>query len=215
MGWTVENGKAVREQYASIRAATDHPLLVCANHLTLFDSAIVAWALGSAGFYLRDYRSLPWNLPEQQNFGSTALSRLLIYLMKCVPIMRGSDRGDVARVLAKVAWLIRNGETALIFPEGGRSRTGRVDIDSRTYGAGRIFNSIPGCRVLCVYLRGRAQKAWGPLPVRGEHFHVHLEVIEPRTERRGLRASLDISRQILEHLASMERKVFDGLPSRS
>jgi hypothetical protein len=116
----------------------------------------------------------------------------------------------VGRALGKIVWLLENGETALVFPEGGRSRTGRVDVAAATYGAGRIVNALGGCRVLCVYLRGGGQETWGDVPARGESFGVLLDCFEPKSERKGLRASIDVSRQILERLAALEARYFDG-----
>jgi len=207
MGWTIENVEAVRAEYRRLRCES-RPLLICANHLTMVDSAIIAWALGSAMSYVWDYAALPWNLPESQNFASNPLNRLLVYVMKCIPITRGSNLEEVGHALAKVAWLLERGETALVFPEGGRSRTGRVDADAVTYGAGRIVNALGGCRVLCVYLRGDHQETWSELAVRGERFRVLLDCFEPRSEKKGLRASLDVSRQILARLAALEARHF-------
>ena len=49
------------------------PVLVCANHLTLIDSAVIAWALGSPWWYLRHFAALPWNVPERANFAASLL----------------------------------------------------------------------------------------------------------------------------------------------
>jgi hypothetical protein len=99
---------------------------------------------------------------------------------------------------------------ALVFPEGGRSRSGRVDVEAAAYGVGRIVNALPGCRVLCVYLRGETQETFSDLPSRGERFHISVACIEPKSDRAGLRGSLDVARQITTRLAEMERSYFDG-----
>jgi hypothetical protein len=99
---------------------------------------------------------------------------------------------------------------ALVFPEGERSRTGRVDAEATTYGVGRLVRSLPGCRVLCVYLRGEDQGAYSDVPARGDRFRVSVEHFEPKTDHRGLRGSIDISRQVLARLARMEAEYFDG-----
>ena len=208
MGWSIADAARVRAEYRRFRSEPG-PLLLCANHLTLVDSAIIAWALGSPATYVFDYGSLPWNLPESRNFGGNLVNQALLYLMKCVPITRGSSREEIGKVLNKVAWLLEQGETALVFPEGGRSRTGRVNVEAGTYGPGRIVNALGGCRVLCVYLRGDGQETWSDVPARGERFHVLLDCFEPRSTRKGLRASLEVSRQILERLAALEAKYFD------
>ncbi len=63
---------AVRAKYRAIRAQSDAPMLVCANHLTLVDSFLIAWALGSGCYWVRIPDELPWNTPEATNFATTA-----------------------------------------------------------------------------------------------------------------------------------------------
>lgn len=209
-GWRIERLREVRERARALLDSRDGPLLLCANHLTLVDSFLVAWALQPAWRYALDFRRLPWNVPERANFAATRWSRALSYLAKCIPVSRGGDRRDVADVLARVCHVVAEGETALLFPEGGRSRSGRVDVESAAYGVGRVVGSIPGCRVLCVYLRGRGQRSWSALPRRGERFHVDLASIEPKSDHRGLRRSRDLARQIAAELARMESEFLDG-----
>ncbi len=212
LGWSIDAAERAeaRRIYRRVRRESGAPLLVCANHLTMFDSFVVGWAIGSTGTYLRDFGALPWNTPETLTFASTWWKRALVYLYKCVPVKRGSDRSEVAKVLEKVRFLLAHGQAALVFPEGGRSRTGRVEVESAAYGVGRLVTSLPGCRVLCVYLRGEGQASWSDLPRRGERFRVEAACIEPKTDQRGLRGSLDIARQITAQLAEMERRHFDG-----
>jgi hypothetical protein len=45
--------------------------------------------------------------------------------------------------------------------------------------------------------------------VRGEHFQGLLSVIEPKSDQRGLRGSLDIAQQITRRLVEMEQEYFD------
>jgi 1-acyl-sn-glycerol-3-phosphate acyltransferase len=136
--------------------------------------------------------------------------RALVWVVKCIPVRRGGDRREVGRVLARFTWLLSRGETGLMFPEGGRSRTGRVDTGATTYGVGRIVRALPGARVLCVYLRGERQETWSDAPVRGERFRVVVEELEPKSERGGLRGSIEVSQQVLGKLAEMEQEHFDG-----
>lgn len=207
-GYRIDGMDAARREYRKIRAERRTPLLVCGNHLTLIDSAIVAWALGSAGWYLLHFSSLPWNVPERRNFAATLAQRLVSYLMKCLPITRGGSRGDVARVLGEFAYVLSRGDVGLVFPEGGRGRSGRVEVDDAAPGVGRVVRALPGCRVLCVYLRGRGQSSFSDYPARGERFHVALSLIEPKSEHGGLRGSRDVARQIAAELAAMERRYF-------
>jgi hypothetical protein len=209
-GYRVDGMEEARREYQRIRAGSRQPLLICANHLTMVDSAIVAWALGSPGWYLLHYSSLPWNVPERKNFATSLVDQVASYVMKCLPITRGGPRGEVAQVLAEFAYLLAGGEVGLVFPEGGRSRTGRVDVEAAAAGVGRVVQSVPGCQVLCVYLRGEHQTTFSDLPAEGERFHLDLKLIEPRSEHRGLRGSRDVARTIVAELAAMEARYFDG-----
>lgn len=212
LGWRVEpeeRAAAIRA-YRRVRRESRAPLLICANHLTMFDSFVIGWAIGSPGFYLRDFGAVSWNTPEEVHFASTWWKRILVYLYKCVPVKRGGDRAEVAKTLDKVRFLLSCGETVLVFPEGGRSRTGRVEVESAAYGVGRLVTSLPGCRVLCVYLRGEGQEDWSDLPKNGERFHVAVKLIEPKSDKRGLRASLDVAQQVTKQLVTMEQDYFDG-----
>ena len=136
-GWRVDPAErtAARREYRRIRRESAAPLLVCANHLTMLDSFVIGWAIGSGPAYLRDFGALPWNTPEVVHFANTWWKRALAWLYKCVPVKRGSDRAEVARVLEKVRFLLARGQAVLVFPEGGRSRSGRVAVQP----AGRAF----------------------------------------------------------------------------
>lgn len=209
-GYRIRDLARVRADYARLRAESRRPLLVCANHLTLIDSFIVGWALRSPWGYLRDFDSFPWNTPERTNFAGTRLHSVLVYLAKCIPITRGGRREDTGAVLDRVAYLLERGEVALLFPEGGRSRTGRVEVDAGgAWGVGRVVGATADCRVLCVYLRGDAQATWSAFPAKGDVFSIALACIEPKSDERGARRSRDLAGQIVAKLAAMEREYLD------
>lgn len=211
-GWRglgFEDVAAHRRAYREARAVGG-PLLVCANHLTMFDSALIAYVLGSPAWYVRHPGSLPWNVPDRAHFARTPLQRVLAWIYKCLPIDRGGARDDVAATLARFVHVLRRGEVGLIFPEGGRSRSGRVEVEAAAYGVGRIVKSVPGCRVLCVYLRGDAQDHYTDLPIRGDTIRARLALLEPKTDHAGLRGSREVARQILGRLAELEREHFDA-----
>ena len=208
--WRIEGASALRAEYRALRGAGAGPLLVCPNHLTMIDSALVASALGSPGFFLRRWGALPWNLPEQSHFAANPFSAALTYLLKCLPLRRGGSRRELAGVLDQAAWLLQNGDTVLVFPEGRRSRSGRVERDAVTWGPGRLLGAVSNCRVLCIYLRGDRQTGMGVLPARGQRFRVDFACLEPKSEEKGLRRSLDLTQQILATLAALETRYFDA-----
>jgi 1-acyl-sn-glycerol-3-phosphate acyltransferase len=209
-GFRIGGVAEARARYRALRAGSRSPLLLCANHLTLVDSVLIAWALGSPAWYLLRFSSLPWNIPERRNFASSWWSRALIYVLKCLPITRGGDRREISGVLSRVSYLLEIGEVVLIFPEAGRSRSGRIDVEAAAWGVGRIVGSVAGCQVLCVYLRGDRQSQFSDLPARGQRFRVELALLEPKSDLKGLRRSMDLSRQIVTKLAEMEQRWLDG-----
>lgn len=210
LGYRVDDLASARRRHREIRIRSNAPLLVCANHLTMIDSFLISWAMGSPFWFFLHFSALPWNVPERSNFAAATWQKLLIYALKCVPIERGGSRTEAAAVLARVAHLLRNGESVLIFPEAGRSRSGRVEVESAATGVGRVIRSVEGCRVLCVYLRGDHQESFSRIPARGERFHVAMSELEPKTDQHGLRGSRDLVRQVVRRLAEMEAEHFDG-----
>lgn len=208
--WKIKNQRELRRAFCEAVRSDQRPILLCANHLTMVDSFLIAWAIAPTWWYVLNFSKLAWNLPERRNFASNRINHFLIYLMKCLPVVRGGDRADISEVLKRVVFLLARNEVVLIFPEGGRSRTGRVEIESAAYGVGRIVNAVPGCRVLCVYLRGEHQEKYSDYPIHGEEFDLQLSWLEPKTEKKGLRASVEVSQQILGRIAEMEREYFDA-----
>jgi len=207
-GYRIADIEATRRTFARMRAESRSPLLICANHLTLIDSFLIAWAISPSWRYVTDFDSLPWNTPEETNFAPTRFRALLVYLAKCIPIRRGGNREDVGYVLDRIRYLLGRGEVAMLFPEGGRSRTGRVSIDTAAWGVGRIVGAVDGCRVVCVYMRGESQESWSDYPTRGDRMHVSLTCIEPKSDARGARRARDLSTQIVGQLARMEEEYF-------
>ncbi len=48
MGYRIRNVAGVRTRYRALVKQSGRPLLICPNHLTMMDSAVVAWALGGS-----------------------------------------------------------------------------------------------------------------------------------------------------------------------
>lgn len=210
LGYRIENVVALREEYKRLREESDAPLLICPNHLTLIDSIVLAWALVPWWKYVIRWDEMPWNTPERKNFARTGVTRILVFVAKCIPISRGGEREKVAEVLNRVTHLLIRGEVALLFPEGTRSRTGRVNDESVAWGVGRIIAATPGCRVLCVYMRGDTQDSWGSIPNMGDRFTIATDCFEPKSDLKGARRSRDLVVQIIGRLANMEGEHFNG-----
>jgi len=207
-GYRIPDLRAFRKRVQALLEGHDGPLFVCANHLTLIDSALVEWALCSNWAYWRRFARFPWSMPERRNYAGNPALRLMCYLGKCVPVVRGGSPEETKRTLDKFRYLMHRGEALFIFPEGTRSRSGRVDAENYGYGVGRLLAECPGAPVLCVYLRGREQARAGSVPKRGERFYVAAELLTPTSEQRGLRAARELSGQVIAKLVEMERRYF-------
>lgn len=207
-GYRVRDLSKVRQSVMEMMDRHQGPWLICANHLTLIDSVILAYAMMPIHRYMFQYKLLPWNVPEQMNFNSNIFVSLACFLTKCIPIIRGGDRDAVKSTMLKCAFLLNKGESLMIFPEGTRSRSGRVNTEDFPYGVGRLVCNIPDCRVMAIYLRGDGQKTYSNFPRYGETFTMTVKECRPKTELKGLRAQRDCSRQIVEHLSQMEKDYF-------
>ena len=190
------------------------PLMICANHLTFIDSVIIIIAMSSVFRLLLFFRTMSWNIPAVEHYRGSLFLRVFGWLGKCIPIDRTGSQEHLATVMEKMKYLLYSNNVVTIFPEGRRSRTGRVDAEGVTYGVGNILKDIPDARVLCVYLRGDHQKNYSKFPVIGETFYLKMNVIEPRTEYKGLRAARDISIQVINKIKEMEDDYFKNYTER-
>jgi len=215
MGYRVRDLRAIRKACRHEFQKHDGPWLICANHLTMVDSALLSYAMLSLPAHLCHYRRVPWNLPERNNFRNPFIV-LLCYLSKCIPIQRGGPREEMKANLEKCTYLFHRRHSLLVFPEGGRSRTGRVDTERFSYGVGRFLDDDNGdLRVMCLYLRGDSQSSFSFVPRFGERFTVLVDVLTPeKTTFTGLRAQREYARQIIRRLAEMEDKYFGSSGKR-
>lgn len=121
------------------RIPADGPAIVCANHLSFLDSALLLFTsprpiafLGKAEYM----KSWP--------------SRLLFPALGMIPVERSSRSGS-RTALAAAADVLRAGGLVGVFPEGTRSRDGRLGR-GRT-GAARLALSV-GCPIVPVGIVG-------------------------------------------------------------
>ena len=151
-GYSIENMKEIRRQFREIweeKERTRKPLIICANHLTFIDSALIIWALASNWFYLFNYQSFTWNLPAGDFFKKKLRYHLTLYLTKCIFLDRKGSPAHKNAVLNLCRYLLTKGNVVLIFPEGQRSRTGIFDHERLRFGVGKIITSLRKCAEFC------------------------------------------------------------------
>lgn len=206
-----------RRFFASLRRDLKRqkkPLLICANHLTMIDSVILQWAFGDLKRYLFRFGDFAWNVPAREVFASRWYLRLIIYLTKCIPIDRNGGKEHHEAVMHSIEYVLKMGDPFIIFPEGGRSRRGRFDMERLTYGIGRIMRDLPETQVLCVYLRSDRQHSYSALPPKGSTFDLEYSVIHPQTQEKGMRAERDLAIQVGEEILRLEERYFAKYPER-
>ncbi len=190
------------------------PFILVSNHLTLIDPWFVQCAITFPGFLRRPWL-LVWNLAEQTNYFRGLLAPL-IWLSRTIPIIREGTLKEIKLSVGKVINILQNNEAIHIFPEGTRSRSGR--IENYTTGIGRIYLKVPECTILPVYIRGIENVL--PIGSKFPRLFKKIDVVigEPRkltSQHKGLRARADISKQIFDILAKMEKEYFESGKYRS
>ncbi|HPC03062.1 MAG TPA: lysophospholipid acyltransferase family protein [Syntrophales bacterium] len=216
MGYRIRDLKRLRKACFGKFAKHNGPWIICANHLTMVDSMILTYVMFSLFQHFSHFRWIPWNLPERDNFQWNPILAVLCYLAKCIPVNRGGNREEMKRALDKCDYVLSGGQNLLIFPEGGRSRTGRINKKEFSYGAGRFVKEFSNCRILCIYLRGDEQKSFGTIPRFRERFTVAVKVLKPhRPAFNGLKVQREYAGQIIECLAEMEKEYFGRWDKRN
>lgn len=208
-GYRVDNVRAIRRQFREIRRG-NKPLLICLNHLTFIDSAMLMWALAPVPWYFLHFRSFSWNLPAGDFFKKKFIYRVVAFFSKCVFIHRDGSKEHKTAILSVCRYLLSKGEVLSIFPEGKRSRSGRFEPDKVTFGAGKLVANLPECQVLCVYIRGDKQQGYSNYPPRGSRLSITMRLLEPHTERTGRDAYFDLTTQIASTLKEMENQYFES-----
>lgn len=188
----------------------DKPIIICSNHLTMIDSMLLTWFLFPTSRIARGFRYFPWNVPEIRNFGRNIGLRIMCYLGKCVFVDRKAGASANTRSLAKLSYLLSKKESVCLFPEGGRSRSGRIEPEECSYGVGTLMEDQGMSNVLMVYLRGHKQKSFSFFPRYGESFHIEARWGTFKTEHSGRRAARDLTMQIMTELKGMEDAYFAG-----
>jgi len=203
----VKNIVELRKKFQAL-TKTKRPILVCSNHLTLVDSLVIIWALSSLKDYFFNFRLFCWNVPAVENYCAKLSWKIFTYLGKCIPINRFGEREHTEKILEKLSYLVSIGELCMVFPEGTRSRSGQVVPEEVTYGIGKIMHNVPGCSVLCLYLRGDRQCTYSDFPEKGDSLYLDLELITPQSPHNGRRAIRDFSIQTISKIRQMEEIYF-------
>ncbi|TDR22557.1 lysophospholipid acyltransferase family protein [Marinicella litoralis] len=200
--YQIKDMKAVRQQFKQIKQNNPDGLLVCPNHLTFIDSMILIWAFGSPWSYLRSFRTMCWNLPKASHVKESKLYRAICYLGKCILIEPDTKASKLT--MDKASYLLNKGQYVMVFPEGTRSNTGRINTENFIYGVGKLHIDSGLKQLLCVYLRGDAQQTASKMPKQAEQFTVTLKLITAETEQHGRRAMRDVATQMIDSLVAME-----------
>lgn len=211
-GYSIKDIAEVRRQFREIWQEKEQggwPLMICANHLTFIDSALMIWALASNWWYLFNYRAFTWNVPAGDFFKKKLHYHAILYLTKCIFIDRKGSPAHKNAVLNLCRYLLAKGDVVLIFPEGQRSREGRFDLERLRFGTGKILTSLENARVLCIHLRSPRQDTFSNYPPKGAHFQLRMRLIKPDIEGASKkRASIAAVREVGATIADMEREFF-------
>jgi 1-acyl-sn-glycerol-3-phosphate acyltransferase len=208
MGYQIEGKQRIRNQFKAI-IKENKPLIICSNHLTFIDSALIIWALAPNIWYQFNYKYFSWNLPAGDFFGKKLYYRFIAFLSKCIFIHRDATPAHHNEILSICKDLLLKGEIITIFPEGKRSRSGRFDPTKLTYGVGKIIQNVPECRVLCVYIRGDKQESYSNYPLKKSHFYMSMNLLTPKSELPGREGCSEIVEQIAMVIKNQEEKYFN------
>ncbi|MBI2569311.1 MAG: 1-acyl-sn-glycerol-3-phosphate acyltransferase [Candidatus Schekmanbacteria bacterium] len=110
-------------------------VIVLANHVSMIDS----FAIGVAAYYPRAMvrpSLFPWHPAALENFFQGRLLAVLSTLWRCIPVRRGErDFGALTAMTER----LQEG-TMLLFPEGTRTRSGRLGMGRP--GVGKLLHDV-------------------------------------------------------------------------
>jgi 1-acyl-sn-glycerol-3-phosphate acyltransferase len=171
----------------------DGPAILCANHLSFFDSVVMMMTLDRPVYFLG----------KAEYLGSWK-TRRLFPAMGMIPIDRDSG-ARAALALDAAAGVLRGGALLCVFPEGTRSRDGQLH---RGYiGAARVAMTV-GCPILPVGIVGTREiqppGARLPRPGRACSVSVGAPVMVTDVEVNSRRsAARMLTNQVMERIAEL------------
>lgn len=201
--YRINNMDDIRAAYQKICHSHAKGLLVCPNHLTFIDSMLLIWAFGSPWHYSKNFRSLCWNLPKASHVKESWVHRVVCYLGKCLLIEK--ELSASKQTMSTASHLLQKGHHIMVFPEGTRSDTGRVNDKNFVYGVGQLHLDSELPQVLMVYLRGKQQIKATKLPVKGEQFTIDMKLVEIHSDQKGRRAMRDVASKMIGALIELEQ----------
>lgn len=153
-------------------AGVDNPLLIISNHSSHFDTVIILSALPSK---IWDRTAIVAAADRMYRERVKGMLHSLRY--NAFPITRGGGR----EALAHSQWLLHNGWSLLIYPEGTRSRTGQL---GPFHGGPAILALGQHVPVLPLYIKG-ARDILPPGSPRSSAAPVLVRIGKPLTFAQG------------------------------
>ena len=120
--------------------------LICSNHRTMIDSYMVGH-LSSWPWGLLLPHKLPYHPAAKENFFRNRVIGWFSWRWRCIPVRRGVKDFEALQMMTDT---LPTGQM-LIFPEGTRSRDGKL-LEGRP-GTGKLIHDTQ-CKVVPVYHRG-------------------------------------------------------------
>lgn len=177
--------------------------LVLSNHQSMIDSFPIAYYLFYPEKIFRPHLG-PWNAAAAENFFKNPFLAWVFHQFKCIPVRRG--RRDL-KAMMRSARALRAG-TLTLFPEGTRSRNGRVGRGRA--GAGMvILQTRP--QVVPVTLEGldRVLPIGSRLPRIGQRVSIYVGRPVPyddlAAEGRSRKSAQQIVDRVMARIAFQQR----------
>ncbi len=99
------------------------PWILMSNHITIMDDLFLDPLIAFSNIF-KGYRYIPHHAPEEHNFYKSALSAWFMKRVKSIPLIRG--KGAQQEGMNRLIKAVRDGGTLHIYPEGTRSRSGKL-----------------------------------------------------------------------------------------
>jgi len=124
------------------------PFMFVSNHVTLLDDMFIGPLIFTPrGFF--NFNFMPYHTPEEKNFYKGPIVSWIMEHLKCIPLTRGEgiNQPGIAAIIEK----LKEGGNVQIYPEGTRTRTGRLGRGKP--GVGKIVYDAQ-CQVVPCYHSG-------------------------------------------------------------